>query len=78
MLDKGGERFQVIFLRRLLALLLFGMIHAFFIWHGDILIGYAIRWFVSFSVFSSERKRCATGRFRFGAVGLSVPPYSCG
>ncbi|WP_231563498.1 DUF418 domain-containing protein [Anoxybacillus sp. KU2-6(11)] len=56
MLDKGGERFQVIFLRRLLALLLFGMIHAFFIWHGDILIGYAIVGLFLFPFFQASAK----------------------
>jgi uncharacterized protein len=37
-----GESFPPLFLRRLLALLVIGCIHAFFIWHGDILIAYAL------------------------------------
>lgn len=35
-------RFFAFALRRLFVLLVFGMIHAFFIWHGDILITYAV------------------------------------
>ena len=56
MLEKGGERFRVTFLRRLLALLLFGVIHAFFIWHGDILIGYAIVGLFLFPFFQASAK----------------------
>ncbi|MCL6618128.1 MAG: DUF418 domain-containing protein, partial [Anoxybacillus ayderensis] len=56
MLDKGGEKFRVTFLRRLFALLLFGMFHAFFIWHGDILIGYAIVGLFLFPFFRSRAK----------------------
>lgn len=56
MLEKGGGRFRVTFLRRLLALLLFGVIHAFFIWHGDILIGYAIVGLFLFPFFQASAK----------------------
>ncbi|WP_257985500.1 DUF418 domain-containing protein [Bacillus sp. V5-8f] len=40
--NRNGESFANLFSRRLLALLLFGCLHAFFIWHGDILINYAL------------------------------------
>jgi len=40
-IEKGYSFFPLVG-RRLLALLLFGMVHAFLIWHGDILISYAI------------------------------------
>ncbi|WP_413356497.1 DUF418 domain-containing protein [Robertmurraya sp. 2P01SA] len=39
---KKGVAFLPLVTRRLMMLLLIGMIHAFFIWHGDILINYAI------------------------------------
>ncbi|MGG6432553.1 DUF418 domain-containing protein [Anoxybacillus sp. D401a] len=56
MLDKSGEKFRITFLRRLFALLLFGMFHAFFIWHGDILIGYAIVGLFLFPFFQASAK----------------------
>lgn len=44
--NKRGQSFPVLFSRRMLALLLIGCIHAFFIWHGDILINYALFGFI--------------------------------
>ena len=41
-----GLSFPLLFTRRLLILLVFGCIHAFSIWHGDILITYAITGFL--------------------------------
>lgn len=38
--------FYMIAIRRLFLLLLIGMIHAFFIWHGDILINYGVLGFI--------------------------------
>ena len=40
-MDRGGERFTGVYLRRMAGLLVIGAIHAFLIWWGDILITYA-------------------------------------
>lgn len=37
-----GNKFRAVAIRRLIVLLVIGIIHAFLIWHGDILITYAI------------------------------------
>ena len=40
--EQRGVSFPALFTRRMIFLLLLGMIHAFLIWHGDILITYAV------------------------------------
>ncbi|WP_240620192.1 DUF418 domain-containing protein [Peribacillus acanthi] len=41
-LENKGLKFKTTYTRRMLALLGFGVVHAFLVWHGDILINYAI------------------------------------
>ncbi|MEV5115655.1 DUF418 domain-containing protein [Peribacillus frigoritolerans] len=40
--EEKGISFPLLYLKRLSFLLILGCIHAFFIWHGDILINYAV------------------------------------
>lgn len=44
--ERRGVRFVPLYLRRLLALLVFGSLHAFLLWEGDILMVYAIVGFI--------------------------------
>lgn len=41
-IEAKGERVAALHFRRMFWLLLFGLIHAYFIWVGDILVAYAI------------------------------------
>jgi uncharacterized protein len=45
-MERGGERFEGVYLRRMSGLLVFGAIHAFLIWWGDILLIYAAAGFL--------------------------------
>jgi uncharacterized protein len=51
-----GLNFKRLFIRRLLVLLFIGLIHAFLIWHGDILISYALIGFILL-FFSNARSK---------------------
>ena len=44
--EQKGQAFAPLAVRRLSVLLVFGIIHAFFIWYGDILITYAVTGFL--------------------------------
>ena len=44
--EEKGVHFPSFFRRRLLGLLLFGVLHAIFLWYGDILMAYAVVGFV--------------------------------
>lgn len=51
-----GYSFVPLYSRRLFVLLILGMIHAFLIWHGDILISYALIGFIVLLFHKSEAK----------------------
>jgi len=40
--EAAGRKFTPMFVRRMLALLVFGILHGIFIWHGDILTSYSL------------------------------------
>lgn len=54
--ESKGYTFAVLYRRRLLILLGIGMIHAFLIWHGDILIPYALTGFLLIPFHQMETK----------------------
>lgn len=54
--EAKGYSFIPLFSRRLLVLLILGIIHAFLIWHGDILISYALIGFILLLFHKSEAK----------------------
>lgn len=54
--EQKGTSFPALFTRRMIFLLLLGMIHAFLIWHGDILITYAICGFLLLLVYRLKGK----------------------
>jgi uncharacterized protein len=60
-----GHGYKRLFIRRLIILLLIGLTHAFLIWHGDILITYALIGFVLLLFYGVKAKVLLT-------TGLSV------
>lgn len=46
--DEKGQKFAPLYLRRLAVLFLFGVIHSFLLWDGDILMDYALLGFILF------------------------------
>ena len=67
--DKKGISFVPVALRRLTFLLMIGIIHAFFIWHGDILINYAVLAFLFLLFISLDGRKL----FYIGTSLLLVP-----
>ncbi|QDP39761.1 DUF418 domain-containing protein [Radiobacillus deserti] len=63
MIDRLGEKeipFKPVIFRRLCVLLGFGFIHAFLIWHGDILLSYGSIGFLLFAFFGRKNKTLLT------------------
>ncbi|MFZ3589146.1 DUF418 domain-containing protein [Bacillus sp. DJP31] len=67
-LDRAKERgqsYKTLFIRRLLILFLFGITHAFLIWHGDILVTYSLIGFILLLFYGARAKVLLT-------TGLSI------
>ncbi|EGA89257.1 hypothetical protein GPDM_11260 [Planococcus donghaensis MPA1U2] len=64
-----GQPFTPLALKRLTVLLLFGVVHAFLIWYGDILITYAIMGFLLIGLIRLP----SSWLMSFGAVIYAVP-----
>lgn len=63
-----GLSFPILAVRRLLLLLLFGVLHAFFVWHGDILIEYALLGFLILPMLAFSGRALLV--FGFGLYGI--------
>jgi uncharacterized protein len=68
--EARGGPFRRLYLRRLAALLLIGVVHAFLIWYGDILMLYALLGFLLFWLF---RRREPRTLLRWALVSLALP-----
>ncbi|MDX8289522.1 DUF418 domain-containing protein [Metabacillus indicus] len=66
---KKGHSFNVYYSRRLIGLLIIGLLHAFLIWHGDILANYALIGFL-FLLFIKWNSR---GLIKWGLFILLLP-----
>ena len=65
-----GVAFVPIYTRRMLALLAIGLIHAYFIWVGDILIAYSVIGFLVLIFFRNRRPRTL---LIWAVIGLGLP-----
>lgn len=71
-LDRAKEKglpYKSLFIRRLIVLLIIGILHAFFIWHGDILISYALIGFIVLLFYGVKSKTLLTS----GLLILLIP-----
>ena len=73
--EHRGISFPALFTRRMIFLLLLGMLHAFLIWHGDILITYAVCGFILLLVYKWSGKallRLSLGLYTisYGLLGM--------
>lgn len=66
---EGATGFAGVYYRRVAWLLLFGMLHAWLLWHGDILVSYALCGFVLYPL----RKLPARVLIIIGASALVIP-----
>lgn len=65
-----GERFAPLWLRRMAALLVFGLLHTFFFWVGDILVLYSLLGTMIFLFFRNRKPRTLV---IWSIVALAIP-----
>ena len=70
--DASGESGKRVHIRRMLWLLVFGLIHFFLIWMGDILVGYALIGLLAFLFRRKTNKQLMKWSMIFFGVGLLV------
>jgi len=68
--EEKGVRFTSFFRRRLLVLFLFGAVHAFFLWYGDILMAYSL---LGCALLLFRRRSDRTLLVWAGALAVGVP-----
>ncbi|MFQ3543828.1 DUF418 domain-containing protein [Halobacillus rhizosphaerae] len=73
-LEEKQLPYRSILFRRLLVLIGFGLVHAFLIWHGDILLSYGVLGMVLFAFFNASNK--ALAGWAFGMLLVYVVPIS--
>lgn len=71
-LDRKGIRPAKPFYRRIIALLILGLIHAYLFWHGDILVCYAICGSLVFLM----RKASTRSLLAFGLILVAIPAFN--
>jgi uncharacterized protein len=73
-LDEKSIDYRPVIFRRLLVLIGFGLIHAFLIWHGDILLSYGVLGMVLFAFFNASKGTLLT--MAYAMLAFLVFPYT--
>ncbi|MBA2174525.1 DUF418 domain-containing protein [Halobacillus locisalis] len=73
-LDDKAIPYRPVIFRRLLVLIGFGLVHAFLIWHGDILLSYGVFGMVLFFFFSAKPKTLVN--WAVGMLAVLVVPFT--
>lgn len=78
-LDDKHIAYRPVIFRRLIVLIGFGLIHAFLIWHGDILLSYGVFGMVLFAFFQVKARNLviwAVGMLMFLVIPLTISLYA--
>ncbi|RWZ55187.1 DUF418 domain-containing protein [Halobacillus fulvus] len=78
-LEEKGISYRPILFRRLIVLIAFGLVHAFLIWHGDILLTYGVFGLVLFAFFNAKPRTLLAwgyGMLAFLVIPLTLSLYA--